>query len=61
MEHMNMGARAYERILKVTRTIADLEGLCRHPRPPQPPQPPQQGRTSAYRNLDRPTYLGSSL
>ena len=55
MERMNMSARAYDRILKVARTIADLEAcadvldhhiIARH-------QP--------NRNLDRPTYLGTSL
>ena len=55
MERMNMSARAYDRILKVARTIADLEGtadvldhhiIARH-------QP--------HRNLDRPTYLGTSI
>ena len=40
---------------QLLRTIADLEGTRRRPRPPQ------QGRTSAYRNLDRPTYLGLGL
>ena len=55
IERINMSARAYDRILKVARTVADLEGtadvldhhiIARH-------QP--------NRNLDRPTYLGSSL
>ena len=54
MEHMNMSARAYDRILKIARTIADLEGctdvLTHH-----------NMEAIAYRNLDRPTYMGVSM
>ncbi len=53
MERMNMSTRAYDRILKVARTIADLEGtadvLDHH----------IIGRHQPYRNLDRPNYLSS--
>ena len=49
-----MSARAYDRILKVARTIADLEGtadvLDHHIM-----------EAIASRKLDRPTYLGSTL
>ena len=52
MERMNMSARAYDRILKVARTIADLEGchdvLTHHIM-----------EAIAYCNLDRPNYLGT--
>jgi len=47
MDRMNMSARAYDRILKVARTIADLEGtadvLYHH----------MIARHQPYRNLDR--------
>ena len=54
MERMNMSDSAYDRILKVARTIADLEAcadvLDHHIM-----------EAIAYRNLDRPTYLGANL
>ena len=51
---MNMSARAYDRILKVARTIADLEACAdvfdHHIM-----------EAIAYRNLDRPSYMGTNL
>ena len=52
---MNISARTYNRILKVARTIADLEGchdvLIHH----------NIARHQPHRNLDRPCYLSTSL
>ena len=52
---MNMSDRTYDRILKVARTIADLEAcadvLDHHNR----------GAHQPYRNLDRPSYMGSGF
>lgn len=54
MTHVGLSSRAYTRILRIARTIADLEGK-------EKVEPAHIGEASSYRFLDRPYVYGEKI